>query len=92
MTGEGAKELEFPYAVEAMFTGDGASPIERIAEPFLGRRGVFRRLWLIEPEDSASLAGQYAWAVPREWVDESDGRLAWVSSGALSEMHPVPVF
>lgn len=84
------KELEIPDAVEAVFTGDGVTQIKRIAEPFLGRRGVFRRLWLIEAEDSASLAGQYAWALPREWVDEVDGRLAWVWSGALSEVRPVP--
>jgi len=68
--------------VEATFTPTKPGTLRPAAVPYIGKRGRFEALWIIE-EGEGEYSGQWAMRVPEDWSG-----FVWVPFCDLSDIKP----
>ncbi len=74
-----------PWEMSAEFRPHRTDDLKAGWAEHIGQVGIWRRLWLIEPEDGGSYVGYWAWEFPRGWHGIDAG---WTPECDLAEVKP----
>lgn len=78
--------MQVSETIEAVFAPKDEATVKEPGRQFIGKRGTFEALWLIE--DGRPRAGEWAMQIPEEWKSALSGvpfteSFLWVPSGDL---------